>query len=469
MCRADASLRALATLAGHRCCTDKWHRLLPLRPMGGASLEDAAKALPSHQTVLIVADSMGQQQVETAVVDISDITTRTDDICNAPPHTIEAITPSAQPPPPLQFVALLCSAWTTPGFGYLMRDCGDTHGGEAGHEAPSRAAFHFDAGEHHEAQLRSGQHGDEYGNKSAGSWRSPRAAAHQSAEAWAAASLARLCVTSNAALQPHNGNHSARAAIMFRRGERDGEVADDEGASGKSRSRGRGRRNGGDNGPSDAGERERGDWSGWSLRLLLVHYSALQSLGGSHGDHDQRSGGARPARSVASRTFAGRDVTKLTAKAAANGTAKGRDGNSDGNSDGNADGNADAINANGGASQNSPTHSQSGGRALKQPADAWRAFLAAHVTHVVLNGWQHGLPGASQLDRLLDELPIVLPSLKLIVTEVPQATTHTETVTKLAMSCATMHNHNAQQLKRTQPTATIESQHLVTLAPSAQS
>ena len=70
---------------GHRCCSEKWHRLLQLRPVGGMDLHELASRLPSGRSVVIIGDSMGQQQ----------------------------------------FVALLCLAWSSAGFEYRMHSCDD--------------------------------------------------------------------------------------------------------------------------------------------------------------------------------------------------------------------------------------------------------------------------------------------------------------------------------------------------------
>ncbi|KAL1503326.1 hypothetical protein AB1Y20_011378 [Prymnesium parvum] len=68
---------------GHRCCSEKWHRLLPVRAVGGVNLDMLSSTTASGRTVVFLADSMGEQQL----------------------------------------VALLCQAWISPGFKFEMLNC----------------------------------------------------------------------------------------------------------------------------------------------------------------------------------------------------------------------------------------------------------------------------------------------------------------------------------------------------------
>ena len=68
---------------GFRCCGEKLHRLLPLRPVGGMTLEEAASRLPSNTTLFFVGDSMSEQQI----------------------------------------VSILCHAWQSPGFSFVLQQC----------------------------------------------------------------------------------------------------------------------------------------------------------------------------------------------------------------------------------------------------------------------------------------------------------------------------------------------------------
>ena len=61
---------------GYRCCKHKLDALLPLRPVGGLSWDDAATYLPSGALIVLNGDSMVEQQL----------------------------------------VAMMCAAWATPGF-----------------------------------------------------------------------------------------------------------------------------------------------------------------------------------------------------------------------------------------------------------------------------------------------------------------------------------------------------------------
>ena len=58
-----AAVRIYGSRRGFRCCREKRHLLLPLRPFGGMSWDEVARSVPSGRLLVLSGDSMVEQQL----------------------------------------------------------------------------------------------------------------------------------------------------------------------------------------------------------------------------------------------------------------------------------------------------------------------------------------------------------------------------------------------------------------------